>query len=125
MTKETESAINSQELWERLGGDHELLSEILECFHQEYPAQIQTLRQALHAKDAHRVERVAHSLKGALANLSAPEAHKLAAEVERLARTGELEQADSVREPLEEEINRVFQALHNLSKESSVENPGC
>lgn len=120
-----ESAINSQELWERLGGDHELLSEILECFHQEYPAQIQTLREALQVKEAHRVERVAHSLKGALANLSAPEGRKLAAEVERLARTGELAQADSLLAPLEEEINRVFQALHNLSKESSVENPGC
>lgn len=125
MTKEMESAINSQELWERLGGDHELLSEILECFHQEYPAHIQTLQEALQLKDAPRVERVAHSLKGALANLSAPEGRKLAAEVERLARTGELAQADSLLAPLEEEINRVFQALHNLSKESSVENPGC
>jgi two-component system, sensor histidine kinase and response regulator len=120
-----EAAINSQELWERLDGDRELLSEILECFQQEYPAQIQVLREALQAKDAHRLERAAHSLKGALANLSAPEGRKLASEVEQLARAGELARADSLLPSLEEEISRVFEALHNLCKESSVENPGC
>lgn len=106
-----EEAINSQELLERVGGDRELVSELLECFRRDYPAQIQQARAALVRAESKGVENAAHSLKGALANLAASNAHALAAQLENLGQSGQFSRAHEILADLERELERVATSL--------------
>jgi PAS domain S-box-containing protein len=62
------------ELLHRLDNNRELVKSIVELFHVEGPNQLTAVRVALDAGDAKGVERAAHTLKGAVALLSAPKA---------------------------------------------------
>src|SRR5580658_532494 len=97
--------VSSQELWERVGGDRALLSELLELFRNDYPTQIQAVREALGRADSRGVEQAAHSLKGTLANLSATVAYRLASELEDMGRSGHLAKANSGLTELEQELS--------------------
>jgi two-component system sensor histidine kinase/response regulator len=106
--------VNAQELWDRVGGDRVLLSELSELFRDDYPKQIQAAQEALGRADSRGFEQAAHSLKGTLANLSATVACRLAAELEVMGRSGHLEKANSGLTELEQELRRVAAALDNL-----------
>jgi two-component system sensor histidine kinase/response regulator len=109
-----EDPVNTQELWSRVGSDRALLSELLELFRQDYPAQIEAARKALAGAESEGVERAAHSLKGTLANLAATGACKLAAQLEDLGRSRQLGHANSTLTQLEREISRVTASLDIL-----------
>jgi HPt (histidine-containing phosphotransfer) domain-containing protein len=109
-----EDTINSQELWDRLGDDRALLSELLDDFRQDYPAQIQAVGEALACEDSPGVQHAAHSLKGTLGNLAATVGYRLAAKLEDIGRSGQLAQANSVLTELEQELSRVTTALDIL-----------
>jgi HPt (histidine-containing phosphotransfer) domain-containing protein len=98
-------------LLERLGGDTELLDEILGIFHDECKEMLATVRSAVGDGDAHRVERAAHSLKGALLNISAEAAAEQALRLEQVGRAGELELCSEMLSDLEEEVDRLQQIL--------------
>lgn len=114
-------AIDSKELLERVDGDYELLSELLDSFRQDYPGQIQLVRQALTRSDLRGIEHGAHSLKGTLANLSANAASRLAGKLEEMGRSGHLAQANSTLAELEQELSRVIVSLGILCEGMSSE----
>jgi len=117
--------INSRELWDHVGGDRALMSELLELFRRDYPSQIQAAREALRRADAEGVENVGHSLKGALASLAATVASGLASRLEDTGRSGHLEQTDSILTELEQELSRVTASLDILRQGVSVEDSNC
>jgi two-component system, sensor histidine kinase and response regulator len=112
--------VNAQELWERLGSDRVLLSELLELFRNDYPTQIQAAREALGRADSRGVEQAAHSLKGTLANLSATFACRLASQLEDMGRSGHFAKVDSGLTELEQELRRVTTALDILCQGSDM-----
>ena len=61
-----------------------------EIFRSEYPVQMRLAREALALSDSFAVRRIGHSLKGALANLSATAAATMAAQVEVMGKDGDL-----------------------------------
>ena len=65
------AAWDSEAALDRMEGDRELLSEIVQLFISECPRTFGELREALNANDAHLLERLAHTLKGSSANISA------------------------------------------------------
>ncbi len=65
-----------------------VLGQLLKMFCEETPAQLEALRQAVAAGDATRLHRVAHSLRGAAANLGALELTRLCGALEQLGRAG-------------------------------------
>jgi two-component system, sensor histidine kinase and response regulator len=111
-------SVVAAELLERIGGDLGLLSELLELFRGEYPGQIRALREALKDRDAMVLQRVGHALKGALGNLSAPIAARIAGELESIGKSGETKTAGSRVNDLEVEAERVIQALESLCMEA-------
>jgi two-component system sensor histidine kinase/response regulator len=113
-----ESSVVAAEVLERIGNDHGLLSELLELFRGDYPGQIQALREAVKNGDAAMLQRVGHGLKGALGNLSAPIASRLASELESMGKTGETAPAGRTVNHLNDEIGRVIQALESLCLET-------
>jgi len=76
---------------ERIGGDRALLAEIAVLFVQEYPELLQKIRAGVTSRDATLVERNAHSLKGSAANFGAYACVEAALDIERQAKSGNLE----------------------------------
>ena len=83
------------EALERLDGDEELLREVVELVHDEWLRQSVALESALKHADAPAVAAAAHSLKGAVGQLSSEGVAAGAAQVERAARSGDLTTAES------------------------------
>ncbi len=72
--------------------DRELLVEIIDLFLAETPDQVNEMRNALSAGDYNRLSRAAHSMKGSVASLHAPQARAHAQQLELAAK----EQEDQV-----------------------------
>ncbi len=114
----SEAAVCTEELLERIDGDRDLLSELLELLREDYPVQIFTAREAVTNGNAAGLQRVGHALKGALANLAASTASGTASELESMGRTGNTALAASKVNQLEKEIVRVIEALEGLCLET-------
>ncbi len=100
----------------RLGGDRDLLKDMLEFLQQDIPPLLEEIHSSFNQCDAERMERAAHSLKGLSSNFDATEVVKLAAEVERLGRQGDLAAAATVIPRLERRSRRLLrdaQAAHD------------
>jgi two-component system sensor histidine kinase/response regulator len=110
-------SVSGEELLERIDGDREFLSELIELFKQDYPSQVLLARKAIGENDAASLQRVAHTLKGALGNLAAPVGSGLAVELESLGKEGDLAVAGKKLSELEAELPRVVEALQDLCLE--------
>ncbi len=114
---EEKETMNVNVALERVGGDGELLQEIAALFLEDYPAQMEKLKQAIAAGDAETVERTAHSIKGAVSNFAADAAYDAALELEMMGRSGTLQRGEEAYRKLEEEIQRLVTVLSNLEIE--------
>src|ERR1700728_178437 len=99
---------------ERLGGDRGLYDELAEVFKKECPTFAAEMRKALDTRDLKALERSAHTLRGASSNLGAVAVAEAALDLERLARSEELESANGQLEILQKEIERLFTELEVL-----------
>jgi len=98
-------------LLDRLGDDEELLGEVVGVFLDDTPVQIEKLSKALDEKDAEVVERGAHSIKGAAANLSAEELRDVAARMEKAAHAGDLDGVSAMMAELTAKFERLKAVL--------------
>ena len=103
----------------RLDGDHQLLAELIETFLTECPALMAEVRKAMAQADAPRVAQAAHTLKGAICNLTDKAAFEAAVELETLARVEDLRHAERVLQKLELETGRLVAALIMRQKPAS------
>jgi len=115
------SAINSDEsaerLWsveqalERVGGDRDLLAEVIALFEAECPKHLDEIRASLDRSDAKTLERAAHTLKGAASNFFAESVTNAARELEMLGRVGDLSRARAAFQRVEKETKGLLQDL--------------
>ncbi|HMH13638.1 MAG TPA: response regulator [Edaphobacter sp.] len=108
----------AEEILERVDGDRSFLSELLQIFRFDYPGQIRMAREAVTKKDSVALQTVGHALKGALVNLAAPIASRIAGELESMATAGEIALAGDKVDELEEELIRVVVTLEDLCAET-------
>jgi HPt (histidine-containing phosphotransfer) domain-containing protein len=94
----------------RVGGDIELLREVVGLFLDDYPQSLDLIRQAVAQGDQSSLERHAHSLKGSVSTFGAQEAFDAAQVLEKQGRTGDLSSAV-------EGLAKLEQALMNLRPE--------
>ena len=106
--------IDTASALERVGGNVELLKEMVALFLKELPGLMTNLRQAIAAGDAKATERAAHKLKGCVGNFTAQPAFEAALKLEVLGRDGSLSEAESAYAGLETEITRVKSAMTHL-----------
>ncbi len=99
----------------RVGGDAELLLEMVASFNDESARLIASIRDGIARADAAGIERAAHSLKGALATLAAGPASNAALVLERLGRAGDLTGAGAAYAVLERELAAVRRALDGVA----------
>jgi HPt (histidine-containing phosphotransfer) domain-containing protein len=103
---------------EKVGGDKEILEEILIVFSESYPDQLNELKNAIDSGDTPTVERAAHTLKGSVGVFSAKKALETAFRLETMGHEGNLEEATAACIKLEQEIEELEAALRATLSES-------
>lgn len=114
----TPSSTNSFDLATALGrveGDRELLEEIARIFAEECPKILAEIRGAFGASDARLLERLAHTLKGSASNLGALALPRSAAELEQMARAGDLRAAEGQFKIVESNLKALLVELEAIS----------
>ena len=86
-------------------GDEALLMEVLKGFMENARGQIGVIQQALMSRDADRVRREAHSIKGGASNLRANELSRIAFELENIGNSGKLGRGIEALKRLEKELD--------------------
>jgi hypothetical protein len=101
---------------ERVGGDKELLRELIEMFLADGPRLWEDVADALARGDAQKLGRAAHALKGSISAFSAAGAWSAAQRLEALAEQGGPAAADAAAQ-LETEMGRLQSALEKIKEE--------
>ncbi len=103
----------------RVEDDRELLAELLALFFDEYPKLLESISQAVQQRQAVEVERLSHSLKSALLNLSAPRAADAAHQAELLGHAADFQGAAAALSHLREELDQLRHAMEQFLRTSS------
>ena len=94
----------------RVGGDVDLLKEVIELFLNDYPDTFEKIRSAVDGSDANALEHHAHSLKGSVSTFGAGPAFEAAFALEKQGRERDLRGA-------REGLSRLEKALAALRPE--------
>jgi HPt (histidine-containing phosphotransfer) domain-containing protein len=105
----------------RVGGDRALLRELAGMFLESLPQQLEELHTALGRGDGPAVQRLAHTIKGAVGTFGARRAFDEALRLETMARKGDLSDADRAWTALEEALAGLRPALTAWAAEGQGE----
>jgi two-component system sensor histidine kinase/response regulator len=111
---------DGEEILERVGGDRELLADLVVLLKEECDHLVPAIQEAVEEEDPTVLEQAAHKLKGSVGQMAAGFAYGTARELEHCGRTGEI---GSAREPagrLEAEIVALLEALEAFTAEEAA-----
>ncbi|MBN1298017.1 Hpt domain-containing protein [bacterium] len=94
-----------------VGGDSELLAEIIGIFREEIDEKLERMRTWIAQNNALEISRCAHSIKGELHTLGATLSRRIAAEIEIAGASGDLNDIPSLFNQFVEEINRFIREI--------------
>jgi HPt (histidine-containing phosphotransfer) domain-containing protein len=116
----TPPPIDVRALLRRCQGKAPLAERLLLKLEQQLDIQIEAMRQSLAAQDQAELSRIAHTLKGSAANLSAEPLRAAAGELERLGHEAAFDAAASCLEQLAAEASRYVQSIPRAVEELAV-----
>jgi PAS domain S-box-containing protein len=116
-TAPSDSVFDRDAALDRVDGNRDLLQEIIGLFFDEMPRLLSAIHEAIGGRDAKALERAAHTLKGAMGNLSAKEAFAAALRLEMLGHGGDLTNVEAVYAEVEKAIDRLKGVLAPLKEE--------
>jgi HPt (histidine-containing phosphotransfer) domain-containing protein len=103
--------VDREALLERVEGDTELLTALVELFVQDCPERLAAIRLAVDGHDPAALKRAAHQLKGSLALFGAPGAVDAARRLEHIGQAGGLRRAGEILALLQAETHRLLEEL--------------
>jgi CheY-like chemotaxis protein len=115
--------VDLEEVRERLGGDEELLREVVALFLEECPRLMSIIQQGVESRDAARIAHAAHTLRGAAANLGARALSQAAQRLEALGRLGDLSHVEEICSVLEQALERITPAFTALQASRTEHRP--
>ena len=98
---------------QRLDGDEILLRTVVRSFLKHLPAMQEQLRDAVAGRNSDTIHRAAHSVKGALLNLSAARAVEVARLLEHCGKTKQIDATAELYETLQLELALLIPTLEN------------
>ena len=98
---------------DRLMGDEKMAREIQAGFLEDIPQQIQSLKGYLETGDSRSVQRQAHTIKGASANMGGERLRKAAFEIEKAAGIADLDAARNLVAELEMQFSHLNDVMTN------------
>ncbi len=111
---QTGEIVDKALLISRVGGDIELLDELVDLFMKNSSRMLSAVEQAVHEGRAETIEKAAHSLKGSVGNFAAERAFQAAMKLETMGREGKVRHAEEALQNLEREISLLKDALSIL-----------
>ncbi len=99
-----------------IGGDTDLLEQLVEMFLQRHQTMLEAIRAALANRDQEAVEQAAHALKGTANNLCASEVVLFAGQLEAIGGLGTLVEGPMIYTQLEKSVLRLLQLFEKRSK---------
>jgi PAS domain S-box-containing protein len=109
--------VDRGEALEHVGGDADLLRELIEVFLQDCPRMMDEIGEALQVGDVLKLKRGAHSLKGAAGILGGKGVVEAALRLETLARQGDLGPAEPAWQMLRAAVEQLQHALQRQRPE--------
>ncbi len=109
-----------EEALARVGGDTELLADLVRLFCEESPKLVAAVREAVERRDSRALERAAHTLKGSVSNFAARPATETALRLELMGRAGQLDGTAELSRDLEAHIERLKLAFQDSGREATV-----
>jgi PAS domain S-box-containing protein len=106
-----QQVLNISAALERVGGDRQLLGELGDICLANMPAWLADVRSALKARDATRLRRSAHSIKGAVSSIGGDDVAAAAARLEERGRAALFDGADADLANLEHALARLESLL--------------
>jgi len=106
--------MNVEEMRHRLGGDDELIADVIRLFLEDYPERRGAIEAAVQSRDFESLRREAHSLKGSSSHLAAHRVVEAAGALEHAAQTGDLAVVESHFARLAAELESLVIALREL-----------
>jgi signal transduction histidine kinase len=103
--------VDRDTLLDRLGGDSQLLSELIEIYLSQSPSLLAAAQRALQEKNGRDLARVAHTIKGSAGNFSARATLETAERLEAFAEEGDFSRAQEAMSALDREMERLGRAL--------------
>jgi two-component system, sensor histidine kinase and response regulator len=103
--------LSADEFEEQVGGDRELMVEIIDLFLEERKQQVLEMRAAVKVSDWESLSKLAHTIKGSLGSLHAPRARYRAQELEIAARDEKGDMACQWFAALERDLEELEPAL--------------
>jgi len=107
------AAFNYNALLQRLMGDRQLLTTVVQMFVTDGPRHIEELKRFFTKNDLRKMERLAHKLKGAAANVEAKTVERAAFKIEQQCKAYDNKQLPHTLKELENEMN---QATHQMKQ---------
>jgi HPt (histidine-containing phosphotransfer) domain-containing protein len=114
LSPEIARVLDLERTLENLGGDQELLREIMDFFVELVPQQIEDLAAAVQAGEVATVGLQAHGMKGGAGNVGAVRVAATARELEMLAKDGNLAGAAELVQQLREDFRELHEVLPRL-----------
>ncbi len=97
-----------------IGGDEELLQQLLAMFLARSPGMLRQIADAIAARDARALEHTAHALKGTSGNLCAGAVVSVAGQLEAMGRMGQVVEAARVMVQLQQAVSRMTHDIQQL-----------
>jgi len=109
--------LNKPEMLARVGGNAELLGELVEIFFETYPGLAQRMSHAIAEHDCHSLENAVHTLKSSLGNFSAFPSLEAVAALEEGISSHNTEEISRAYKTLVKEVERLMPVLADLVQE--------
>jgi HPt (histidine-containing phosphotransfer) domain-containing protein len=109
--KSPRDVLDVEKALDMIGGDMDLLKEILGMFSADVARKLADLQQGLAISDAAMAKRAGHTLKGAASNICAESVRKVACEIEQLAAQGDLKSVAEKMPSLQAELAKLEAAI--------------
>ena len=107
-------SLNRSELTDRLGGDADLVAEVLGLFLKDCPQRLAAIKAAVDEKNPEAIRTTAHSLKGAAGVISASALFEAAQTLERVGAEKRLEAAQAAWRVLSAEAATLLETLRRM-----------
>ena len=108
------SSLHADRILDRVGGDAELLRELVAIFLEECPRLLTEIEEAVGRRDVGALTRAAHALKGSIGSFEAGAAFETARRLEEIGHEGDLSGVDEAWADLRDEVARFLPALAAL-----------
>ncbi len=100
--------VDLDEMSRQLGGDTELIREVVQIFAEDYEESVARLEAALKENDGEEVAGIAHGFKGVLGNLGARQAYNNAYELELAGKEGDFEKVGRLYKLLMQQLKNLI-----------------